>query len=372
MSGAIRMAQFEGEEVRTAGLGDPFKAAFCAAKMAMVITDPHQADNPIVSANDAFTRLTGYAAEEAVGRNCRFLQGPDTDMASVRELEAAMASGEGAEVEILNYRKDGRPFWNALVISPIRNASGELVYFFATQTDITAKKQTETDLIRAKELLERQVSGRTQDLQTALDQKTALLHEVDHRVKNSLQVIASLVLLNARRVKDSAAQRVLHSLSERISAISTAHRLLYSVGDVSRFDIAEFLGDLAGDLSTLVPGGRVDVELKLDPVAVAAAKAAPLALLTNELISNAFKHAYPDERRGKLSIAVTRPGPNLRIVIEDDGVGLPGLALPDDGFGKILITMLVRQLKARLEWEDAQPGTRAVLVMPLDMEEAQF
>jgi PAS domain S-box-containing protein len=378
MSDEIRTADFGSRiKKRDDGAGDLFTAAFRSANMAMVVTDPHQADNPIVMANDAFARLTGYSTQEVIGRNCRFLQGPNTDEATVRALQAALATGQGADVEILNYRKDGKPFWNSLVISPIRNASGEPTYFFASQSDISAKKQTEAELIRAKDLLEQQVFGRTRDLQTALDQKTALLHEVDHRVKNSLQVIASLVLLNARRAKDDAARRALNGLSERISAISTAHRLLYSVGDVSRFDLAEFLGDLAGDLGTMAPAGRVELDLKIEPVAVAAAKAAPLALLTNELISNAFKHAYPDERRGRLSIAVTRPGSDLRIVIEDDGVGLPGKGLPnrglpEQGFGKILIDMLVRQLKARLEWEDARPGTRAVLVMPLDTEEAQF
>jgi PAS domain S-box-containing protein len=372
MSDEIRTADFGSLDQRDDGVGDLFSAAFRATNMAMVVTDPRQADNPIIMANEAFARLTGYSTEETVGRNCRFLQGPDTDAATVRELHDALASGQGAEVEILNYRKDGEPFWNALVISPIRGPSGEPSYFFASQSNITAKKQTEAELIRAKELLEQQVFGRTRDLQTALDQKTALLHEVDHRVKNSLQVIASLVLLNARRAKEDPARRALYGLSERISAISTAHRLLYSVGDVSRFDLAEFLSDLAGDLSTTAPAGRVELDLKIEPVAVAAAKAAPLALLTNELIGNAFKHAYPDERCGRLSIAVTRPGSDLRIVVEDDGVGLAGSGLPEQGFGKILIDMLVRQLKARLDWEDARPGTRAVLVMPLDTEEAQF
>jgi PAS domain S-box-containing protein len=372
MPDEIRTADIEARRGSEHSLGNAFEAAFRATEMAMVLTDPNKSDNPIVFANDAFARLTGFPREEVVGRNCRFLQGPDTNGATVRELHAAIKAGESAEVEILNYQKDGKPFWNALVINPIRNGAGELVYFFASQCDISAKKQTEMELIRAKALLEQQVSGRTRELQVALDQKTALLHEVDHRVKNSLQVISSLVLLNARRAKEDSAKRVLHSLSERISAISTAHRLLYSVGDVSRFDLAEFLTDLAGDFGTLVPAGRVRLDLRIEPVAVAAAKAAPLALLANELISNAFKHAYPGERSGKLLIAVTRLGRDLRIVIEDDGAGLPDLALLHDGFGKILIDMLVRQLKAQLEWEDARPGTRAVIVMPLDKDEAQF
>jgi PAS domain S-box-containing protein len=372
MSDVFRADDHRGEPRGADRLGNPFEFAFRTTRMAMVMTDPCQADNPILLVNDAFTRLTGYHLNEVVGRNCRFLQGPETSRATADQLRASLAAGEGAEVEILNYRKDGTPFWNALVISPVRDSSGRIVLFFASQSDISEKKRIEFELVRAKESLEEQVSQRTRDFQVALDQKTALLHEVDHRVKNSLQVISSLVLLNARRMQDQAAQRVLYNLAERVSALSTAHRLLYSVGDVSRFDLGEFMSDLVDELMPLVPKGRVNVTLAVEPVAVAAAKAAPLALLANELIGNALKHAYPGPGQGTLSVRVTQPGTELRIVVEDDGVGFGGGALPDHGFGKTLIDMLVRQLKARLEWQDARPGTRAVLVMPLDTEEAQF
>jgi two-component sensor histidine kinase len=185
-------------------------------------------------------------------------------------------------------------------------------------------------------------------------------------------VIASLVLLNARRVQDATAQRVLHNLSERISALSTVHRLLYPVGDVSRFDLREFLADLTGDLRTLLPPDQVTIALEVEPVAVSAAKAAPLALLANELIGNALKHAFPDHRRGHLRVAVTKPGADLCIVVEDNGVGMDGVSPPGRGFGRTLIDMLVRQLRGRIAWEPAGPGTRVVVTMPLDAEEAQF
>jgi two-component sensor histidine kinase len=191
-------------------------------------------------------------------------------------------------------------------------------------------------------------------------------------VKNNLQVISSLVLLKARRLKDPGARDVLLNLAERISALSTVHRLLYPVGDVSRFDLVEFLTDLTDDLMTLVPAGQVDLSLAVEAASVSAAKAAPLALLLNELVSNALKHAYPDNRRGHLRVQVTKSEGSLCIVVEDDGVGIDGLMPRGDGFGKTLIDMLVRQLKAQIEWRDARPGTRVVITMPLDAEEAQF
>ena len=353
-------------------LSDPFTAAFLATRMPMLITDPRQPDNPILLVNNAFLDFTGYRRDEVVGRNCRFLQGPDTDPGTLALIRARIAAGEAVETEILNYKKDGSPFWNSLVISPIRNGAGDLLYFFSSQFDVSAKKQAEMELTRAKAVLEEEVSRRTRDLQAALDQKIALLHEVDHRVKNNLQVISSLVLLKARRIDDPTARQVLHNLAERINALSTVHRLLYPVGDVSRFDLAEFLTDLTGDLVTLLPAGQVEVELRLEPASVSAAKAAPLALLVNEVVGNAFKHGYPDRRRGHLLVTTTKPDGHLRIVVEDNGVGMDGVSPPEHGFGKTLIDMLVRQLKGRIVWEQAQPGTRVVLTMPLDAEEAQF
>ncbi len=354
------------------GLGDPFTAAFRATRMAMVITDPRRDDNPIIFVNDAFLNLTGYARREVVGRNCRFLQGPDTDPAAVEAIRAAIAAGEDIEVEILNYRKDATSFWNSLVISPVRNEAGDLLYFFASQADISDKKTAEIELHRTKSALEDLVTQRTRDLQAALDQKSALLHEVDHRVKNNLQVVSSLVLLKARQSQDETTRRVLHNMAERISALSTVHRLLYPVGDVSRFDLKEFIGDLVADLLTALPKDQITLNLDIEPVTISAAKATPLALLVNEIVGNALKHAYPDNRRGQVAVRVTKPGRDLRIVIEDDGIGPSGQGGAVSGFGKTLIEMLVRQLRARIDWEDAEPGTRAIVTIPLNAEEAQL
>ncbi len=354
------------------GLGDPFTAAFRATRMAMVITDPRQDDNPIIFVNDAFLKLTGYTRDEVVGRNCRFLQGPETDSAAVESVRAAVAAGEDVNVELLNYRKDGSAFWNALVISPVRNEAGELLYFFASQADVSTKKRVEHDLTRSKDALEELVAIRTRDLQMALDQKSALLHEVDHRVKNNLQVVSSLVLLKARQSPDEATRRVLHNMAERISALSTVHRLLYPEGDVSRFDLKEFIGDLTADLMTALPKDQIRLDLDVAPVTVSAAKATPLALLLNEIVGNSLKHAHPDGERGQVSIRVMKLDGDVRIVIEDDGIGLKAQDASGRGFGTTLIEMLVRQLRAHIEWEDAQPGTRAVVTVPLNAEEAQL
>ena len=118
------------------GTADPFAAAVRATRMPIIISDPHRPDNPIIFVNDAFCRLTGYAREEIVGRNCRFLQGPETDRDAVARIREAVAKQEKIEIAIYNYRKDGTPFWNQLLLAPVKNAAGATGYFFASQYDV--------------------------------------------------------------------------------------------------------------------------------------------------------------------------------------------------------------------------------------------
>jgi two-component sensor histidine kinase len=222
---------------------------------------------------------------------------------------------------------------------------------------------------RSDEALEAEVARRTGELQAALDEKSALLQDLDHRVKNNLQVVTSLILLKSRRVKDQGARRVLADMAERIGALSTAHRLLYADGDATWFNLPEFLTDLSRDLMVPLKPERIELSLDFDPVAISSAKAAPLALLVNELVSNTIRHAFPNGP-GRLSVMAKWDG-TLRIVVEDDGIGLANHAPSAESFGKTLIDMLTRQLKATMAWEDAAPGTRAVLVVPLSETEVR-
>ncbi|MEH3147392.1 MAG: histidine kinase famiy protein [Methylobacterium frigidaeris] len=131
---------------------DIFFAAVETTRMPMIVTDPHQPDNPIIFANRAFVRMTGYAVDELIGRNCRFLQGPETDRDSVAEIRAAVAEQREAATEILNYRKDGSSFWNALFVSPVFNRSGDLVYFFGSQLDVSRRRDAEESLHQAQKM----------------------------------------------------------------------------------------------------------------------------------------------------------------------------------------------------------------------------
>ncbi|GGC01071.1 SpoIIE family protein phosphatase [Cellulomonas carbonis] len=118
--------------------GDDLHArAALASELSFTISDPRLPDDPIVWVNPAFERVTGYSSAEALGRNCRFLQGPDTDRALVEEIRGALAEGRTFADVLLNYRKDGTPFWNQVVISPVLDAQGRITHHVGIQADVT-------------------------------------------------------------------------------------------------------------------------------------------------------------------------------------------------------------------------------------------
>lgn len=339
------------------GKGDPFAAAMRATRMSMIITDPRQPDNPIVYCNNSFLKLTGYERDEVMGRNCRFLQGPETDRKSVDAIRTALETRTDISVDILNYRKDGTPFWNALYISPVIDETGNMQFFFASQLDVTDRKDNELQIRREKERFEKAVQDRTAELEEALQKQTVLAHEIDHRVKNNLQMIASLVVMQSRTITDPETRSSMQAMLARVEALSTAHRRLYQTKDTTSFDLADFIRDLVGDLVSAFGDGKLDLHLDLEHQDMPADKAAPLALIVNELVTNALKHAFADREGGRLGIRVHKPNGKLRIEVADDGHGMNG-AKDTSSFGLRLVSSLARQLQAEIEWLDNTPGTK--------------
>ncbi|KQN89877.1 histidine kinase [Sphingomonas sp. Leaf231] len=151
--------------------GDPFQAVVAHSNVAMVVSDPTLPDNPLVYVNDAFTALTGFAAEEVVGRNCRFMQGPLTEAGDVARLRDAVARRERIEIDLLNHRRDGTPFWNRLMVAPVFDAGGTLRHFVASQLDVTTERYRLTRLREDRDQLTAEVGRR----ETALAEREARL-----------------------------------------------------------------------------------------------------------------------------------------------------------------------------------------------------
>ncbi|MCJ2044802.1 PAS domain-containing protein [Methylobacterium sp. J-078] len=307
-----------------------FFASVAASRMPMVVSDPRQPDNPIIVANDAFLAMTGYGRDEVLDRNCRFLQGPETDRAVVHDLARAIAARENVATEIVNYRKDGTPFWNALFVSPIYDADGTLVYFFASQLDVSRRRDAEEALGQAQKM-------------EALGQLTG---GIAHDFNNLLQVIVGYVdILSAglddpdpdrrrlRRATDNirtAAERAT-TLTQQLLAFARKQRLegrsvnlntlVQGMGDMAARTLGETI-TIARDLAPDLWNCRVDpnqAEVALLNVFINARDAMPdggrLRITTENQVFGA-------EADGGLA-----PGRYVTVSIADTGSGIPAHVL---------------------------------------------
>lgn len=204
-----------------------------------------------------------------------------------------------------------------------------------------------------------------EDLERALAEKTALLHEIDHRVKNNLQLVSSLLLLQARHAADPVVRQALRAAQARINAVAIVHRRLFQGEDPERFDVAAFLRDMVEDV--IGGSGRTDIRVTLDleRTDLPTAQAAPLALLISELLGNAILHGFPDGREGAITVTAAREGDQLRIEIADNGVGVPTTG-STPGIGQTIVKHLCSQLHTDCQVADAGPGVRATVRLPLD------
>jgi PAS domain S-box-containing protein len=344
--------------------GDPFPAAFKATRMPMIITDPRQDDNPIIFSNRAFSELTGYSQRELVGRNCRLLQGPETDRAAVDEIRDSVASGRDLSIDILNYRKDGSTFWNALFVGPVRNDEGEVIYFFASQLDFTDIKGKETELARARHRAEEEVARRTSDLQQALATKTSLVHEVDHRVKNNLMTIASIVKLQARMTKDDVAKRTLTSILNRVEALSTVQRKLLNDEDVGHFDVADFANALAIDIIGALRRNDIRLTTELHEVIVPATKASPIAFIVNELIGDVVRRGL-GHAGGEIHLEIRRLNGRFVIRVADTAAST-GAKSEEGAFSGAILAASARQLRAHIDRRVVDGRTDVRVTIPVD------
>lgn len=318
--------------------------ALKAVSQGVLISGP---DRLLLSANEAFTAITGYGQAEVLGRSCRFLQGPATDPETTQAIRRCLAELRDFSGEILNYRKDGTTFWNDLSISPVRDDSGRLTHFIGIIRDTTDRRRT------------------GEALRDSLREKEALLQEVHHRVKNNLQVISSLLRLETSRTEDAGAQRVLKDMQGRVLSMALLHETLYRTGRFGAVDLGPYLKHLAQQLIRTLQSdsalGRLVLELA--SVEVDIDQAIPCGLILNELLTNSLKHGLAHGRGGEVRVVLEADASAaVRLQVSDNGAGLP----PDfemvrsKSLGLQLVTDLARQLGGRLE---VGPEPRAIFTV---------
>ncbi|WDF45557.1 PAS domain-containing protein [Chryseobacterium sp. KACC 21268] len=159
--------------------------ALNSAKSGIIITDNRQPDNPIIYCNQAFENITGYAHNEIIGHNCRFLQAQDRTQPERQIIKDAVKNGEECKLEIRNYKKNGTLFWNELTISPVKDKAGNVTHFIGVQNDITDRKKYETELREEKASVEKKIEERTREL----NENEAFLSSIIQTVRESLLVL---------------------------------------------------------------------------------------------------------------------------------------------------------------------------------------
>ena len=209
-------------------------------------------------------------------------------------------------------------------------------------------------------------------LEEAVAQQELLMQEIHHRVKNNLQVVASLLNLQASRIRLPEARAEFQAARDRVRTLATLHRHLYAHGEVHTIDMREFLIELCSQLFQAMgekAGERLRLEIEAPELKMSSDQAVPLALIVTEAVSNAVKYAFPDGRRGSISVQLTADLDHAELEIRDDGIGIPAgrvetQAGTRDGIGIQLIGGFARQLGATLEVEEGN-GTRYKVCLPL-------
>ena len=298
--------------------------AFERTRMPMVMADARLPDQPIVLANAAFLKLTGYGAEEVIGRNCRFLQGPGTCTKAIAQIRSAIADKRDADIEILNYRKDGRSFWNRLHLSAIHDEDGKPLYFFASQIDITEQRRIEK--LEATE--------------------HRLLKEVDHRAKNVMAVVESIVRLSNSENSVLYAAAIRH----RVQALSRVHAMLAEHG-WKDIDIGHVIRQQVSALT------QRSVSFSGPALTIPPLSVQPLGLAIHELAANAARHGSLSASGGELYVEWSLSQNGSLVINWTEDVSVPQAGQNNKGFGTVLMDAMVEsQLNGSIERIWSQDG----------------
>ena len=243
-------------------------------------------------------------------------------------------------------------FWQETRLVPMHDPDGRVTAILGIARDVSESRRAEAEL------------------KQALDEKELLLREIHHRVKNNMQVISSLLILQTEQVTDPALRQALNVSQNRVKTMAMIHESLYRTGSLAAINLQDYLERLCGDMYlALASGGvRIAFDIQAEGVVMNIDQAVPCGLIINELVTNAIKYAFEPGGQGRISIQAGLSGPDrLRIRVADDGRGLP----PDfdlgrhAGLGLNLVQGLAeRQLKGRFRLGGG-PGVEAVVSIPL-------
>lgn len=305
--------------------------------------------------NRAWLSFTGQAFDDALGKGWTAGVHPDDLAAVIVEREAAMADRRRFELTYRRQTADGGWAWLLDKGAPFER-DGDFAGYFGSCIDITIQQHT------------------YDTLQRAYRERDGLLREIYHRVKNNLQQIQGLIALEMGSVKDAAGRKALSALSRQVRAMGLVHQMLLKSSDLEHVSARDFVAELCGAIasSSGMEQRNITVNVIADDIPVDLERAALKGLIINELITNALKHAFPDDRPGTITVRFGIEQPNSSFIeVADDGIGIQprGRKLKDsNSVGAILIAGLIDQLHGRMT-RSGPPGTSVHISFPRSKEE---
>ena len=256
-----------------------FFDGFSRTQVPMVVSDPRLEDNPIIYVNHAFTKQTGYARSAAVGRNCRFLQGEETSIATVDKLRASIQAQESVSVDILNYRASGEPFMNRLLVAPLSDENGELRYYVGIQKELNAN-QRDTDAERMNQQLS----------------------EVQDRVEADMSMIIGMVRHQSNLSMQPAEYAALTRRIETLQLLYEEMALSDRHSNEDSIHMGSYISRLACAIGHVYGRSGIRLNLQVEPLNASMEIASRVGLVTSELLSNSFEHAFDRIETGLVEV----------------------------------------------------------------------
>jgi PAS domain S-box-containing protein len=317
----------------------PFVVAAETTRMAMVFTDATKPDNPLIFANDSFLSLTGYDREEVLGKSFNFLMAHSDDAEVLTRIKAEF-EGSSSGTEVLCCRKDGGEFWTGVFISPVRDEGGDIVQYFASFVDLTEHKEDEA-------------------------QSKMLIDELNHRVKNTLSTVQSIVWQTLRTPSDPKVIR--ESIESRLFALSRSHDLLTR----EKWESAGLLDIVHDALEPFgVSGGRADrIAIMGENIRFPPKSALALGIAFNELATNAVKYGALSNAAGSILIEwtmETTPAGQQLLLNWKEKDGPPVAPPAHKGFGSRVIERgLAHELEGTIHLDYKPDGLVCTMDIPL-------
>lgn len=305
----------------------------------------------ILNANESFTSTFGYQATEIQGKNlAKFFIPDDQQEQSQKKIQHTL-KGNSTRFESKRIHKDGTEIPVVVDTAPV-TIHGNTEAVFKIYVDISQQKRIENKL------------------RSSLDDKEVLLREIHHRVKNNLAVVSGLLELQISHTKEPGAVKKLRESQSRIHSMGLVHEQMYQVDSFAALNLEEYIRELAQSIKSTFDNESKDItmefqfwcehslELNLD-------QAIPCGQLLNELLTNAFKHAFQDQDEGTITISLSEPNNSIKLQVSDNGCGIPDniLDMQTNSLGLTLVQNLVSQLQGSLDIEN-QDGTTFTITFP--------